>query len=452
MIRARTRRGSALILAIISVIIVAALAAAFLGVSASRSRTTFNASVSDMALHIAEAGIDDTINKMNAYQKLLSDGGVVSPSADFAVLAVVVATPGGGTKNVVTGSVNRGSYTVDVIPAYTGPATYLLRSFATFGQEKRSIDVLAAPTLTNLFDFGAFGDIRLTMDSNTFNDSYDSDVATYDAQTVRDPVTRERRARSNGDTGSNGNISLASNSDVYGDVVPGPTGTVTVGGSNNYISGSTAPAAQPKELPPVTLPPAASLPPRTLDTTGRADIGPGEYHFSSFHANSDSNVKITGPATIVVDDFLLDSNTRLVIDSSAGPVDFYFTGNFRMDSNTFMVATRTRPDDYFSPSFNALTDFDRTTFVPDDLNIWMTSDNISNPAVTVDFNSNTHLAGTIYAPSAFWTFDSNTRLFGAIVAKRLHQDSNSSVHYDEALGRAGRPGPYRVRGWREVVR
>ena len=41
--------------------------------------------------------------------------------------------------------------------------------------------------------------------------------------------------------------------------------------------------------------------------------------------------------------------------------------------------------------------------------------------------------GTIYAPNAAIDIDSNFELFGAIVARSLHLDSDSKIHYDESL-------------------
>jgi hypothetical protein len=51
----------------------------------------------------------------------------------------------------------------------------------------------------------------------------------------------------------------------------------------------------------------------------------------------------------------------------------------------------------------------------------------------VDFESNAKLFGTIYAPSASIVINSNFELFGSLVARAVHLDSNSRIHFDEAL-------------------
>ena len=70
------------------------------------------------------------------------------------------------------------------------------------------------------------------------------------------------------------------------------------------------------------------------------------------------------------------------------------------------------------------------------------SDNVIDPNVTVDlddvaFDSNAEIYGTIYAPEALIEINSNFELFGALIARRVHLDSRSRVHYDEALSGTG---------------
>ena len=55
----------------------------------------------------------------------------------------------------------------------------------------------------------------------------------------------------------------------------------------------------------------------------------------------------------------------------------------------------------------------------------------------VDFESNAEFYGTLYAPYAIVEINSNFRLFGALVARSIHLDSNSRIHYDEALSGTG---------------
>ena len=65
----RSESGAALMTAMIIVLIVAGMAAAFLSLSFSQSKLIANGSEGEVALHIAEAGVEDTVNKLTAYSK-----------------------------------------------------------------------------------------------------------------------------------------------------------------------------------------------------------------------------------------------------------------------------------------------------------------------------------------------------------------------------------------------
>ena len=145
----------------------------------------------------------------------------------------------------------------------------------------------------------------------------------------------------------------------------------------------------------------------------------------------DSNVKLTvlGPARIVCDDFLLASNAEFQVDAQGGPVEVYVNNDFVMGSNTLASSL---------------------TQVASDLSFFLLSDNIQNEDL-VEFDSNSKLYGTIYAPNAFIKIDSNFELFGALVAKRVELNSNSKVHFDEALRRSSTGstlGGWEVLCWR----
>jgi hypothetical protein len=84
-------------------------------------------------------------------------------------------------------------------------------------------------------------------------------------------------------------------------------------------------------------------------------------------------------------------------------------------------------------------------FNPDKVQVNLESDNVIDPDVTVeldviDFDSNTKIFGTIYAPNAHIEVDSNLELFGAMMARSIDLDSNARVHYDENLARARSDG------------
>ena len=89
--------------------------------------------------------------------------------------------------------------------------------------------------------------------------------------------------------------------------------------------------------------------------------------------------------------------------------------------------------------------------------LYLESDNIIDPDIDVsldpahvDFDSNSEIFGTIYAPNAHIEIDSNFRLYGSLIARSVRLDSNSRIHFDEALLNAagsGASGAYETLCW-----
>lgn len=419
----RRDRGGALLIAVIVVIAVLGMTAAYLTITIAYHRATVNGQRMEHAMAIAEAGID------------------------FAVFQMDHWTAGDPVLATATGSVSGGSFSVTISPSFDGTTRdYVLTSTGTFQGAQRTIACVVGATTSGLWRFAAFSDTRYTLDSNSYVDSYNSDP---DGDPSTPPVPYknqltgryrgQRYARTNGDVGSNEAIHLDSNAKVFGDAVPGPGSQVSIN-SNGFVMGTTTPNPERIDLPPIVLPPAAGLPALNLnvDSNASASLPSGQYHFASLTADSNSSITVTGPAVIVVDDFDADSNSRILFDTTNGPVQIYGTGRFNIDSNS-KVSTLSK--------------------LPQDLQIYITTDNYTgfesspngDPSKPVEIDSNAKLYAAVYAPNAIVRLDSNGELFGAIVAKKLSQDSNFRIHYDEALGQlGGGPPKYTSKGWIEV--
>ncbi len=272
-------------------------------------------------------------------------------------------------------------------------------------QHERRIETMLQITGSNggRYNFGAFGDRFLAMDSNAGIDAWNSDNGAY-----RDQLTGKHHgidyALQDSSASSNGNISLDSNSFVFGDANPG-TGKGVSTASNSFVSGSTAPASEPVVIPPIDVPTVPTLINFEKDK-GKHTMGPGTFGFRKLTMDSNSRLTITGPATLVVRDFKLLSNSEIYIDSTNGPVDFYVTKSFEANSNTEFRSLNSNPQD--------LT-----------VNYTGTS--------TAIFNSNTEFWGAFVAPKAAIELDSNAEVWGIIGGKSLSLKSNSMVHVDHAL-------------------
>jgi hypothetical protein len=295
------------------------------------------------------------------------------------------------------------------------------------------IELTVREIVNSKYVWGAFGDLQLDMSSNARVDSYDATLGTYAAQAVNSTGS-QNYALTNGDVGSNNSVALSQNAKVWGDATPGPGGTTTTAGSNYLITGTTTPMAEPMDMPAIDVPALVSS--GNLSISGAGTLPSGNHRFGSLLVNNGSHLVVTGPATIVVDDFRLNSNSSFTVDATNGPVSVYVYNDFLLNSNTLMAAT---------------------DFLPKNLEVLLLSDNIIDPAVTVDldtvdFNSNAKLYGTIYAPEAFVDVNSNFELFGSLVAKQVRLRSNATIHYDESLATSKAEGDstWQVVCWRPL--
>ncbi|MDA1265498.1 MAG: hypothetical protein O2816_10515 [Planctomycetota bacterium] len=311
-----------------------------------------------------------------------------------------------------------------------GSGRFALVSTGMQGRAACRVELVIEGAESNLWSYGAFGDLGLRMESNAHVDSYDSG----DGYSAGNGSGNDKWDKANGHVGANGNVTLESNAAVYGNAVPGPAGSTVLNG-NSTVSGATAPNTQVVELPPIEVPSIAS----TGDwfPSGTVSLGGGDHAFDAFELDGNSTLTITGPARIVCDNMYLESNSSIVVDATLGGVEFYVRDDFVMNSNTLIASTE---------------------LIPADVAMYLETNNIIDPDADVDldevdFDSNAKLYGTVYAPNAHVEINSNFELFGALVAKSVHLDSNSYIHFDEALldqGDDSSSGQFTRVCWREL--
>jgi hypothetical protein len=308
------------------------------------------------------------------------------------------------------------SYWVDAVDL--GGDLFELTAFGVENNVGSQMKLVVREIISSDQVWAAFGDKGLTMDSNALVDSYNSNDGLYTDQDVNGKGA-SAHALSNGNVGSNADITVDANVKVYGDATPGPTGTTTVTGTA-FVTGTTTQSSSLLDMPVIETPVIDSI--TEVDFSGAgtgafADYIPsGDYHFGDVQIST-AELYIRGPATLVFESMVMASNSNVWIDAANGPVEIYVLGDFTMNSNTLLAAT---------------------DYNPANLEMNLLTDNVIDPAIVVDldvvdFNSNAKMYGTIYAPNAFVEINSNFELFGSLVAHRVHLDSNSKIHFDEAL-------------------
>ncbi len=280
-----------------------------------------------------------------------------------------------------------------------------LIGIATHDGEAIAVELVVRRSTETLRNLKAFGDSRVTLNSSAVLDSYNSEEGSYASQAIHDH-DGEEYANDNAFVGSNGNIYLDSNSVVFGDANPGPGGSVSVQG-NAFVSGNTSPLPQTVHLQPVHVPSISPSGSFRIDSAGSGVLSPGAYHFTSFEILSNAHLSIVGPAVIVLDEGVLDSNATVVADTTDGDVVFYVMGPFSILSNAVIAPENDAPSDLLI--------------------------NIAAEEETIVIGSNASVTGQIYAPDSSIEILSNAEVFGSVVAETLYLDSNPQIHIDEAL-------------------
>jgi len=398
--------GAALAIVVLSMIAMAGLSTALLMVNIAGSREQRAEFEETSARYVCQAGLSQAM-----YQLSRGESGNVGSSEE---------PTNWGTAQFWVETTDLGGNVVQV------------RATGLEDRTGASMELVARSVPNTIWRYGAFGREHLHMDSNARVDSYDSALGTYATQAVNGSGS-SAYARTNGDIGSNGDITVDQNAKIWGDASAGPEHSTTVLG-NAVVTGSTASASAQLEMPAITVPTYTSY--GSLTVNANTTIPTSNRTYGNLRVGSNRTLTITGPANFVVSNLTLNSGSSILVNANNGPVTIIVLDSFIMNSNTII-----RSNDY----------------QPADVSLKLLSDNVINPEVRVqldevDFNSNSQVYGTIYAPTAAVTFDSNFELYGAIMARSLDIDSNSRFHYDEALVAATSSGlpTFETICWRDI--
>jgi hypothetical protein len=313
-----------------------------------------------------------------------------------------------------------GSYSVELLDGRDDPEIDVdrvrLRSVGAAGREPAGVQLMVWHVPTGSYQFAAFGAEGVLLNSNVRVDSFDSNDGPYPdgVEWVNDF----------GNVGSFEQIEIDANVKVYGDALVGPDGSFDDGAPRIEIAGDQQAGELLVDMPAIAVPSFPTL--GSVTTSGTTTIPSGNHHYTALTVGS-GRLNILGPATLVLDDFVVRSNTQVVIDASLGPVKIYATGDFELRSNATITTN---------------------TGHARDIEVLISS---STPGATIDLNSNSDFMGTIYAPAADLELSSNFTVFGAVKAKTVELASNSAIHFDEdLLYDPDAPDVFRRVSWRRL--
>lgn len=377
-LRPAPRRGTALVASVIVITSLMALGLSFVMVALGSSRA-LDASVEDRrAFYLAEGVMAEALTALRA-----GATGAIGSQASPARLGnsacwTEVTDLGGDLRS--------------------------LRATALQGSGRAALEVVVSVSggETSLFNAMILSDDKLSIDSNQTIDSYDSSLGTYASQAIH-TLGGKVYANANGSVASNADIVVSSNTTIFGDATAGVGDSISLD-SGVVVTGSTAPAKKPFEMPVLEAPDLNSM--GTLNVSGTQTLTAGSYRYGSLKINANAKLIVKGPALIVSGQFTTNDKSKIEIDATGGPVTFFNTGNFKYNQTTTISTSSGSPAD--------------VVFAFDSAN-------------KIVFPGGITFLGGIYAPNAPVTIDSNSTFYGAIVAKSITMSAGTKFHFDEYL-------------------
>ncbi len=368
------KRGSALPLAAVAVLILLAMGTGLLSLGL-HSRINSIRTTSDIAARCAaDAGLIKALFEMNEKLK-------VKPWDDSTLpFGTNISLPNCDAvfSYTVTGDLGSG---------------YTIESTGIFGQAQRTVS--CALQLQGPFEAAIFTKQYLYLKSGGIVDWYN-----YDADDGNLQI-----ATNNAEPDS---IVLNNNSTVNGDIGVGmggdPDVVITDHGAN--VEGSTFTLTQIYELPPVTVPESLESMP-SLGTINENTTINTSASYSSIDLGNSETVIISGDVTLyITGDIILGNSAELGIENDAS-LTLYLAGDFE-GKNSSLVNNSTQD--------------------PQKLKIYGL-----DSCETIQFMNSADFYGAIYAPNADVIMHNSGNVYGAVTAKSFEQKNSAIFNYDVSL-------------------
>ncbi len=370
------QRGMVLVVTLMVVLILAVLGAAFLTTSGTEHQIAKNDQEIVQALYVAEGGLQTALNQKN--------------------LGLAVSTPG------TIGTPIIGEYTVTVtnVPPPTGQQKIVATGYIPTQAAPRAVKRIALLVCcTSPFQDALFGLNSVTV-SASITSSYDCANGAYGATYTDSNGDVRTNIGSNGDVGSNGNITLSGSTVVNGDA--STTAGHTVSGSSHVTETVTTNAA------PVTMPDIAC--PAGGYTPSVPPLGShSSYVAGDLRIKGGDSLTLTSPATYYFHDLEISPGTLTI--ATGGHVDIYIAGQLKFQGGSFV----------------------NSSGLPSNLSIWGCGTDTS--AWTFSSGGTDAFLG-LYAPNHSLTLSGGGDYYGSFIAEgTITESGGTNVRYDECLGR-----------------
>ncbi len=489
--RLRGTRGSAIVVALITVTTIGALGAAFLRVSSSFHLRQKAELENLQAFYLAEAGLAESFNAVRI-GRTGEIGSEASPARFGGGLLWVVAseTANGNVRLESTGMVGSGRATlalhvepvevdfgffsdedlviqsVLMLDGFDSEAATYQETIASLPWVEPSQDVSDQETVVSLplvepsqgasdqSDFGDDGDgDDDDDDGDDDGDDWDGDggsggdgggdgdgdgdgdgseSAFYaeGAMTPNGPAVPASHTDSGGLLASNGSVYFempaGDSAEIWGDVKPGPDGSVEGLGMDVSVSGNTDASSNLIELPEVEVPEVGMAAPVRHGGVLPLVLPAGTSGHASIEVAPDCELVLRGPARIVIGTLTLEPGALMTLDTRLGDVELYITGGMDLQQGSVVTTTGEQPSEVLVQVAPITT--------------------IDKAPINLEATSQFH--GLIFSPATDVMIGSEFEIYGGVVAKKLEIGAGARLHFDSS-GFEGMPIP-RIVSWRII--
>jgi hypothetical protein len=219
-----------------------------------------------------------------------------------------------------------------------------------------------------------------------------------------------------GAIGSNGNVEGSGNTNIYGDVAYGPTGSIDI--DPDKVTGGVYHLSEERDFPPI---PSFDVGSNNVTLRNKSDanvIWPGTY----------GKVTIGKDVTFMPGDYYIDelevSSQGKMIIAGGSPTNMFIKTSFDMSGQA-------EANDPAHPE-NLTVFFDGTS--------------------TIKWPGGIGVSASIYAPKATLELTGGTEYSGSFIADVVKTIGNAKIHFDQgSMNRHLWPRPFRIITWAQSI-
>jgi hypothetical protein len=387
MTRLRNNKGTALLIALALMLLVAAVGIITVDSANTDIELSYNQLHEEQAFYVAEAGAKQALWQLND-SCAWRDG-------------------------YSSRSFGDGEYSVALTDSLDDVAlfdTVIVRSTGEVEGSRTTVTLTTVPVYRYPFRYAMFAKAGIVLDRETCTDSYDSDSGTY-ASTVLDSL---------GDVGSNGTVTTSQLVNFGGGISVATPGGIHLGASNTF-NGDTTSTADSVQVDDITAAEMTWARTNSIAQTGMSGSG-YTYNNGTKTLTSGAGGTITLTSGVYYfSSITLGKNTIVSLAPNAN-VKIYVTGNIQLDQGSRINAGG----------------------VPSSVLVYSTG-------ASLTFNQSNIFNGAFYGPNAHIQYDQTTQLYGALVGNTIKLDRYACFHYDRSLARltSGTTGEMIAVAWGE---